>query len=320
MSWAGLSAALSPSSSHLRRRCDLCHHRVDIKHHNIIDSGSSRQHPHNTNYRKPESIRKRQWSGLNSSTNHEGIPIEIPEVKGVTLKMAFDASPLWGVAETSPTSERFTSSESLDMVHRLRRESCAVLVGRGTVERDDCSLTVRRVETDGDQPVRVVLDPGLKLLNKDAKYTILNDGLKTFIYHVVPADMKTNDVDIIDSVTLVKMKQHPVSTSLENSKEQFVLSPTEIVQDLFSKGINHIMVEGGPTTALQFLDAKLVDRAILVRSPIEFIAPIPAGFDEAKLEEAGLVSIGSSIMGGDTIEYWVRNGIKWPTPELSLWP
>lgn len=316
LSWAGLSVALSPSL--IARRSERCHHRVDIKQH--IVTVSSRRPPRNTNHRKPESNCERQWHRLNSSTNHEEIPIETPEVKGVTLKMAFDASPLWGVAETSPTSERFTSPESLDMVHRLRRESCAVLVGRGTVERDDCSLTVRRVESDRDQPVRVVLDPGLKLLNKDTKYTILNDGLKTFIYHVVPTEIRADDIDLSDSVTLVKMKQHLVSTSLENSKGHFVLSPTEIVQDLFSRGINHIMIEGGPTTARTFLEAKLVDRAILVRAPIEFKAPIPAGFDESKLKEAGLVLIGSSIMGGDTLEYWVRNGIEWPTPELSLWP
>lgn len=314
LSWAGLSVALSPS---LIRRCDRCHHRVDIKQH--IVTVSSRRHPRNTNHRKPESNCERQWHRLNSSTNHE-VLIETPGVKGVTLKMAFDASPLWGVAETSPTSERFTSPESLDMVHRLRRESCAVLVGRGTVERDDCSLTVRRVESNRDQPVRVVLDPGLKLLNEDTKYKILNDGLKTFIYHVVPTEMRADDIDLSDSVTLVKMKQHLMSTSLENSKEHFVLSPTEIVQDLSSRGINHIMIEGGPTTACAFLGAKLVDRAILVRAPIEFKAPIPAGFDESKLKDAGLVLIGSSIMGGDTLEYWVRNGIEWPTPELSLWP
>ena len=80
-------------------------------------------------------------------------------IKGVTLKIAFDTE--WGVADlSSEKSERFTCSESLDMVHRLRRCSDAVLVGRSTVQADDCTLTVRRVPLDpyrSKQPTRVVI-------------------------------------------------------------------------------------------------------------------------------------------------------------------
>jgi riboflavin biosynthesis pyrimidine reductase len=80
------------------------------------------------------------------------------------------------------------------------------------------------------------------------------------------------------------------------------------------------MVEGGPTTARLFLDDNLIDRAILVRAPIQFKTPIPAGFNEEKLKEAGLVLIGNEIMGGDTVEYWVREGMEWPTKDLTSWP
>mmetsp|Transcript_39963 Transcript_39963/g.43324 ORF Transcript_39963/g.43324 Transcript_39963/m.43324 type:complete len:145 (-) Transcript_39963:98-532(-) len=64
---------------------------------------------------------------------------------GVTLKIAFDSQN--SVANlSSEKSQRFTCPESLDMVHRLRRVSDAILVGRSTVEIDDCTLTVRRVQ------------------------------------------------------------------------------------------------------------------------------------------------------------------------------
>ena len=76
----------------------------------------------------------------------------------VTLKLAMDRQ--GAVDDLSNSSYRFTSPESLDAVHRLRRASDAVLVGVNTVIRDDPSLTVRRVPLMPGcaQPLRVVLD------------------------------------------------------------------------------------------------------------------------------------------------------------------
>lgn len=234
-------------------------------------------------------------------------------VIGCTLKMAFDASSVWGVADLSETkSERFTSPESLDMVHRLRRESDAVLVGRGTVDRDDCSLTVRRVELgDGkNQPVRVVIDPSLRITGGD--YTLLKDGIPTIIYHLQPEMSKAVPSDY---VTYVGLKQSTYSDGSRSS-----MSPKQVIKDLRRRGLEHVMVEGGPTTARSFLEARLVDRAILVRAPIEFEIPIPAEMDENTLKRAGLQMIGTAIMGGDTIEYWTRDGMPWPNADLSMWP
>ena len=238
---------------------------------------------------------------------------EEEEITGVTLKMAFDSSSNWGVADLSETkSERFTSPDSLDMVHRLRRESCAVLVGRGTVERDDCSLTVRRVELNEgkEQPVRVIIDPSLSLI--DEEYTIFNDELPTIVYHLQSEISKATPSE---SVTFVGMKQ---STYADRSRSS--ISPSQVVTDLQSRGIKHLMVEGGPATAKAFLEARVVDRAILVRAPIEFEIPVPAEMDKDTLKRAGLQMIGTTEMGGDTVEYWTKNGSPWPAEELRVWP
>ena len=80
------------------------------------------------------------------------------------------------------------------------------------------------------------------------------------------------------------------------------------------------MVEGGPATAKAFLEARVVDRAILVRAPIEFEMPVPAEMDENTLKRAGLQMIGTTEMGGDTVEYWTKNGSPWPAEELRVWP
>ena len=234
-------------------------------------------------------------------------------VTGVTLKMAFDSSDVWGVADLSETkSERFTSPESLDMVHRLRRESCAVLVGRGTVERDNCTLTVRRVEMgDGkSQPVRVVIDPSLTLI--DGEYAILRDDLPTIIYHL---QNRTTKATPSESLTFVEIIQPD-----NNDGKKSLISPSIILKDLASRGLQHIMVEGGPATAREFLDARVVDRAILVRAPIIFDIPVPAEMDENTLARAGLELIGTTKLGGDTIEYWTINGSPWPNLHFHMWP
>lgn len=250
---------------------------------------------------------------LASATNGDDTTSEPPdeEVTGVTLKMAFDSSTPWGVADLSETkSERFTSPESLDMVHRLRRESSAVLVGRGTVERDDCTLTVRRVELrDGEsQPVRVVIDPSLSLIGGD--YTLFKDGLPVIIYH----QLKTSpEAKGDDDVTLVEMSQSDFGDGSRSS-----ISPSQVLKDLTARGLKHIMVEGGPATALAFLEARSVDRAIIVRAPIEFEIPVPARMSEKTLNSAGLQMIGTAFMGGDKVEYWTQNGAAWPG--VPMWP
>mmetsp|Transcript_2827 Transcript_2827/g.4434 ORF Transcript_2827/g.4434 Transcript_2827/m.4434 type:complete len:266 (+) Transcript_2827:69-866(+) len=236
-------------------------------------------------------------------------------VTGVTLKIAFDSSSkqagsktaYGGVADASAEkSERFTSPESLDMVHRLRRISDCVLVGRGTVDFDDCTLTVRRVPCDA-QPTRVVFDPSLSLLKKKDDYKMLNDGHNVIIYHCCD----TTSGLLSPAITLVDAR------SAECNK----ISPTFVVNDLQSRGIHHVMVEGGPLTALSFLKERAVDRAIIVQSPVIFKEPVPSHFDAAILTEAGLEKLGSFECGGDLIECWSLTGVEWPSgDDLRSWP
>jgi riboflavin biosynthesis pyrimidine reductase len=153
------------------------------------------------------------------------------EVTGITLKIAVD-SVTGGVADLAPKdnmSDRFTCPAALDMVHRLRRDCDAVLVGRGTVVADNPSLTVRRGfdcqndekeesssrKSDLVHPLRVILDPGLSLLldrfNEGRLYQVFQDGLPTVVYHCV-RDVDEDSLNLLPSVMLVQLSPNQVNT------------------------------------------------------------------------------------------------------------
>ena len=190
----------------------------------------------------------------------------------VTLKIAMDRN--GAVDDLGDKAERFTSPASLDAVHRLRRHCDAVLVGASTVARDDPSLTVRRVPLAPRtaQPLRVVLG------RAPAEAGLLNDGLETVVFC-------KDDLDGSGAAAL-----------------------PGILRELHRRGVNHLMVEGGPQTARYFLEAELVDRAIVVRAPVAFDdEPVPSGITAATLRSAGLSfhsARPSSAMTARTCQAW----------------
>jgi len=77
----------------------------------------------------------------------------------VTLKLA--ATLDGKIATKAGESKWITGSRARRHVHKMRSEADAVMVGGGTVRRDDPELTVRQV--GGRDPVRVVVDSELGL-------------------------------------------------------------------------------------------------------------------------------------------------------------
>ena len=259
---------------------------------------------------------------------------------GVTLKIAFDSQN--SVADlSSEKSGRFTSKKSLDMVHRLRRVSDAILVGRSTVEIDDCTLTVRRVPLsppgqqmphrmtlhNQTQPTRVVLDPKLQL--QLDQFQIANDTLETIVVYAVTEDLK-----IIGGSEEDAINKYYVKTENKDFKNVQYLGVLPIGEQGTSRistrricnileeefGLHHIMVEGGPNTALQFLKEKMVDRAIIVHAPILFRDPLPSNITPKILEQAGLELVGSYKLGVDSVDCYSRSSIPWPSDPISSWP
>lgn len=315
--------------------------------HNSILLPSSKLYPGSSHLwatREEKYLKQHQFEHIMSSGQ---------EIHGVTLKLALDQQ--GGVADLAEIkSERFTCAESLDMVHRLRRDCDAVVVGRKTVEWDDCTLTVRRVDPKLNeetqlpiQPVRVIVDPNRQLVLD--QYKIATDGMETLIYyHDVDLDEEcdysrnnnknnNNNNDDNDAIySYERDENYPnvqwvgmTATDPSNNGDDGgnmnhkQLSTKDIIRDLkFHQGLWHIMVEGGPTTVRQFLEERLVDRAIVVHAPIQFQQPSLSGLTRQDFEHAGLELIHEGNLGVDRVAYWSRPGLSWPKCDEStmIWP
>ena len=182
----------------------------------------------------------------------------------VTVKLAIDAN--GSVDDRSEEAQRFTSEACLDEVHRLRMDCDAILVGAETIERDNPSLTVRRLETER-QPLRVILDPKERT-NQEA--TVYTDG-----YDTIQVGADYNGL-------------LPLLNRLGDMEKQ------------------RLLIEGGPKTIHSFLKEGLIDEFYLVQSSVVHSEPVPSGINDHALTQAGLVHRRTEIWGEESVQVWMR--------------
>jgi len=212
----------------------------------------------------------------------------------VTLKAALS---LDGKMATRTGDARWISSpEARAYAHFLRFENDAVLVGIGTVLRDDPRLTVRPPGREGKPIFRVVLDPDLRT-PPGAKLFSRKDEGPVLIYARPAA---------ADKARLAR------KTRLRRSGAEVIeiggAGPTldlgKVLSDLGRREIAGLLVEGGGRTAAGFIEAGLVDKAILVFAPLLIggrdAVSLFAGRGSRRLADALRLSRVSSFrLGGD---------------------
>jgi riboflavin-specific deaminase-like protein len=152
------------------------------------------------------------------------------------------------IATASGDSYYVTGPDNVRHLHRLRALSEAIVVGAGTIARDDPQLTVRHVA--GENPVRVVLDPSARL---DARRRVFSDGAaQTLVVHAegVVASPPGN----------AKVLRVPV--------ERGRLKLDVLLARLHERGLSCVFVEGGGETVSRFLEAGLLDRLHVAIAPL----------------------------------------------------
>lgn len=140
--------------------------------------------------------------------------------------------------------QQFSTPLTAALVHQLRNEYNAIMVGSATVRLDNPSLTVRLWH--GNNPLRVVLSRDGNL----GDCRLLNDGMRTVVFTSAPA------ANLPETATVIP---------LEHPEEPL----PEIVGKLYSQmKINSLMVEGGSRLLTEFIKAGLWDEIRVEQSPV----------------------------------------------------
>jgi len=135
------------------------------------------------------------------------------------------------LASGTPGVGWFTSEQSRSDVHDLRELADAVVVGTSTVITDDSRLTARTAD-------------GKSLRQVQPIRVVVGDS-------EIPPKSNVND--------------HTAPTWFEPKQE-----PLALLKKLYSRGVNHVLLEAGPTLSNTFLDAGLIDEVVWFLAPVWF--------------------------------------------------
>ena len=173
----------------------------------------------------------------------------------VILKLAVSADDKIGAAGRKPVA--ITGEAAKTQVHLLRARSDAILVGIGTVLSDDPLLTCRLPGMEARSPVRLVLDPALRLPG-DSR--LVHSARATPLWVVA-----SETAEAAAAMRLGAAGADVIRVPADRAKPGLDLSA--MLHALSDRGISRLMVEGGAAVASSFVAAGLVDEIWLLRGP-----------------------------------------------------
>lgn len=161
------------------------------------------------------------------------------------------------MALASGDSRWISSRQSRSLVHELRGQMDAIMVGIGTVRHDNPLLTVR--PTGRRTPVRVIVDSHLKIPKDSLLIQTLNEA---------PVWILTSEMaDRNDRHQLEKLG---VRVSLVEFDPGGHLIPEKILDLLGAEGMTNLLLEGGARLLGSFFDAQCIDEVQVYVAPVLF--------------------------------------------------
>jgi len=209
----------------------------------------------------------------------------------VTLKagMTLDGK----IADLHGGSRWITGEAARRHAHRLRSESDAIVVGIGTVLRDDPELTVRLGQPWPREPLRVVLDTTART---PVGARLIRAGRPSAAVIAVGAGAPEPRVRALAAAGATV-----VSCGTRDGRVDL----GALLGELFAREVRAVLVEGGGEVHGAFLDAGLVDRVAMFAAPLLIggrgATPVVAGAGRELKSAVRLGSFTVTPLGDDLL-------------------
>ncbi len=180
------------------------------------------------------------------------------------------------IATATGDSKWITGQKAREYGHRLRDISCAILIGRGTVEADNPSLTCRLERGAGaggpKDPQRIILDPTLALSPELKVFNLKRLGL-SMANTIVFASKKRIETQIIRrleqlGVEVILVGEEEGGDAMDDDEHcGHKLSIRDVLAILGERGIQSVLCEGGGAILGSLFDNGLVDEVFFFYAP-----------------------------------------------------
>ncbi len=178
------------------------------------------------------------------------------------------------IATTTGHSKYITGREARKLVHQIRAEIDAIMVGSKTILKDNPQLTPRLVK--GRSPIKIVVDSKLSIpLNANV---IKKEPNKL----IIATTKKANKAKI------KKLQQKGANILIIAAKKGMV-DLNELMKELGKLEITSIMIEGGAELNAEAIRSKIVDKILF------FIAPGLIGNGLGAIGDLGIRNVDRSV-------------------------
>jgi diaminohydroxyphosphoribosylaminopyrimidine deaminase/5-amino-6-(5-phosphoribosylamino)uracil reductase len=200
---------------------------------------------------------------------------------GRPFVMAKSALTLDGWSAAANGDSQWVSNElSRGFAHGLRDQADAIMVGVGTVLKDDPALTTRLARKKGRDPIRIILDTQFRI-PETAKVLNPDSSAKTIVV--------IGDQTVINKVKIEALAKLNAEVLICPQKTGH-LDLAALMPLLGQKSITSILLEGGAAVMGNMIRKQLVDKFYIFKAPKLLSGndgiPMAYGFGAKQMDQA----------------------------------